>query len=242
MKRKKQTRISVVIPTFNEKDNIVPLIQEVKKLHKLKDLNTEIIVVDDNSPDKTGEVVSKIFVKDKNVRVYIRKKEKGLGTAILYGIRWAKGDVIIGMDADFNHPPEKIPELVDKLKKADLVIASRFIKGGGMEHKVRYWLAYIYNLFLNKVLGFPVLDNMSGFYAISKKKLQTLPLEYIYRGYGEYHLRLVYLAKAHGFRIVEIPAYYPKRTHGKSKSNLLRMFFEYLYVAVGLVLGDEAIN
>ncbi len=140
------------------------------------------------------------------------------------------------MDADFNHPPELIPKLIDNLKNNDLVIASRFIKGGGMEDRIRYIFTYIFNLFLKYILGFPTMDNMSGFYAIKKEKLNKLPLKEIYQGYGEYHLRLVWYAKKINFKIKEIPVFYQNRKYGKSKSNLIKMFFKYLYLALKLKL------
>ena len=225
--------VSIIIPTYNEKLNICLIIDKIIK--KLKD-NFEIIVVDDNSPDKTANEVKRCFKNKNKIRVFVRKKQKCLSTAILFGIRKAKGKIIVGMDADFNHPPEIIPKLIKNIKKFDLVIASRFIKGGGMEDKFRYFFTYLFNLFLKHILGFPTMDNMSGFYAIKKEKLNLLPLKKIYRGYGEYHLRLVWYAKKMGFNIKEIPVFYPKRKFGKSKSNLIKMFFNYLFESLKLCL------
>ena len=145
------------------------------------------------------------------------------------------------MDADFNHPPHAIKKLINELKHHDLVIASRFIKGGGMQDKARGVFTYIFNLFLKYIIGFPIIDNMSGFYVIKKDILFKLPIKQIYSGYGEYHLRLVYLAKKQSLKIKEIPVFYPKRKHGKSKSNLLKMFFRYLFVAFKLKLTDGKI-
>ncbi|MFA6532835.1 MAG: hypothetical protein WCT22_02440, partial [Patescibacteria group bacterium] len=113
--------------------------------------------------------------------------------------------------------------------------------GGGMEDKVRYLFTYIFNLFLKRILGFPTMDNMSGFYAIKKEKLFQLSTSKIYQGYGEYHLRLVYLAKKYGLKIKEIPVFYPKRKYGHSKTNFLKMFFRYLFVAFDLKLRNGRI-
>lgn len=223
-------KISIIIPTYNEKQNIILLL---KRLNKLKN-DQEIIIVDDNSPDETAEEIKKNFKNNQQIKVFVRKNIKGLGSAILYGIKKSKGNIIVGMDADFNHPPELIPQLIKNLKNNDLVVASRFIKGGGMEDKVRYWFTYLFNFFLKKFLGFPTMDNMSGFYAIKRGKLEGLPLEQIYRGYGEYHLRLVWCAQKKGFKINEVPVFYPKRRYGKSKSNLIKCFFIYLFEAFKL--------
>ena len=233
--------ISIIIPTFNERENIIVLIKRIGQC--LVNLNEkyEIIIVDDNSPDKTSQEIVKIYNKEPNIRLFIRKKSKGLATAILHGIQKSRGDTIIGMDADFNHSPEVIKTLINGLKDNDLVVASRFIKGGGMQDKTRYIFTYVFNLFLKYIIGFPTMDNMSGFYIIKKDKLLELPIKQIYIGYGEYHLRLVYLAKKHGLKIKEIPVYYPKRKYGKSKSNLKKMFFQYLFIAFRLKLKGEKI-
>lgn len=230
---KTKVNFSIIIPTFNERDNILPLIKAIKNL-KFSNLNYEIIVVDDNSLDGTYQKVVKRYGKDKNIKAILRKNERGLATAILHGIKASKNNVIIGMDADFNHPPEFIPKLLKEIKDQDLVIASRFIKGGGMEEKKRYPPTFLFNWFLRHFLAFPTMDNMSGFYAIKKESLATLPMEEIYKGYGEYHLRLVYLAGKNNLSIKEIPVFYKKRASGKSKSNLPRMFVLYLKEAFKL--------
>lgn len=228
--------ISIIIPTFNEKENIFLLIERIIKTVKQKSLLFEIVVVDDDSPDKTGELLKKKYIHNPHVHVYIRTSEKGLSTAILYGIKKSKGNIIIGMDADFNHPPALIPRLVKALDSSNIVVASRFIKEGGMDEKGRYIGTYLFNLFLKHILGFPTMDNMSGYYAIWREKLFLLNLSEIYQGYGEYHLHLVWAAMQMKLRIKEVPVYYKKRMFGKSKSHLLGMFFSYLWCALNLRL------
>lgn len=230
-------KISVIIPTYNESKNIIDLIKEIKS--QLKKKNYEIIIVDDNSIDETGKIVKKFFKNDKKIKVLTRKNEKGLASAILFGIKKSIGDIIVGMDADFNHQPAMINQLIKQLDNNDFVVGSRFVKGGGMEDKIRYIFTYIFNLFLKYILDFPTMDNMSGFYAVTCNKLYTLPLKEIYCGYGEYHLRLVWYAKKNSFKIKEIPVYYPNRKYGKSKSNLLKMFFKYIYIAFCLYFKDK---
>jgi len=230
--------ISIIIPTYNERENIVKLIHEIQLVLSELNIKYEIVVIDDNSSDNTALEIKKKF-NSKNIRLFVRKNIRGLASAILLGIRKSRGDIVIGMDADFNHPPQTIIQLINQLNSCDLVVASRFIKGGGMEDKIRYIFTYIFNLFLKYFLGFPTMDNMSGFYAIRKEKLFQLPINKIYTGYGEYHLRLVYLAKKQGFKIKQIPVYYPKRKHGKSKTNLIKMFFLYLLTAFSLKLSNE---
>lgn len=229
-------KISIIIPTFNERENIIPLVSEIRKICKANKYNFEVIVIDDNSSDQTAAELLKKYGKTRELRVFVRKKERGLATAILFGLKKAKGNIILGMDADFNHPPARIPELIKALRKADLAVASRFIKDGGMEDRFRYVFTFLFNLFLRRILGFPTMDNLSGFYCIKKEKLFSLPLEKIFRGFGEYHLRLVFLANANNFKIKEIPAFYPLRHYGQSKANLKTLFFVYLKEAFLLKL------
>lgn len=186
----------------------------------------EIIVVDDNSPDKTGDFVANHAKQHPYIRCIIRTKQPGLGKSIGEGIKQAKGDVIIGMDADFNHDPETILLLLQKLKHADLVVASRFMKKGGMEDTARFLATYFFNK-VTLLFGFPNTDNTSGFYAIKKQVIDTLGVDSIYYGYGDYHLRLVYFTKKYGYTIMQAPTYYQKRTFGNSKSKLLQMGIAY---------------
>lgn len=233
-------KISIIIPTYNEKGNIVKLIEQIQSILKNTKFYYEIIIVDDNSSDLTGVIAEKQFIKERNIKVYIRNK-RGLATAIYYGIQKSSGDYILGMDADFNHQPKYIPKILSKINKFDLVVGSRFIKGGGMENKIRYFLTLFFNMFLKHILSFPTTDNMSGFFAIKNNILEKLPLNEIFQGYGEYHLRLVFYAKKHGLKIAEVPVYYTKRKYGKSKSNLIKMFCNYIIVALKLSLSNDKV-
>jgi len=143
--------ISVIIPTYNESENILPLLDRLTKELSKKGKTFEVIVVDDNSPDRTAEVVRNKYGGHPHIHVFTRKNERGLSTAILYGIKKSKGDVIVGMDADFNHPPELISQLIKELDSSHLVVASRFIRGGGMDEKGRYIGTYFFNLFLKNI-------------------------------------------------------------------------------------------
>lgn len=231
-------KISIIIPTYNEKENILKLIKEIKNNLSSSYSNYEIIIIDDNSLDKTGLIAKNKFKKDKKIKVFIRKKDKGLAKSIYYGIKKSKGNIIVGMDADFNHPPKLIPKLIDNLKNHHLIIGSRFIKNGGMADKFRFVFTFIFNLFLKYFFQFPIFDNTSGFYAIKKSKLKLFPLKRIYQGYGEYHLRLVWYAKKLNLKIKEIPVYYQNRFYGQSKSNLFKMFFKYIFIVFKLKFNN----
>jgi len=230
--------VSIILPTYNETESIFILIKRIKNV--FKKLNNryiyEIIIIDDNSPDLTGYKLKERYKKDKRIKIFIRKKIRGLGTAIGYGVKKATGSIIIGMDADGNHPPEKIPPMLAKLKNYDLIVGSRFIKGGGGEDWKRQYGSLVFN-FLLRILGFPIWDNTSGFYAISRVKLGKLGLNKIYYGYGDYHLRLVYFAKLIGYKSCEVPVFYYKRLGGESKSKLAEMLIKYFKEALKLRLG-----
>lgn len=231
-------KISIVIPTFNERGNIIPLVKRVLTIFNTYRYSFEIIVVDDNSPDQTGLVARREFRDAPSVKVFIRKGKRELGSAIGFGIKKAKGEIIVGIDGDGSHPAEKIPALLAKLKPKTLVVASRFIKDGGMGDRMRFITSYLFNLFLKHIFRFPILDNTSGFYAIYKADLDELDIEKIYRGYGDYHLRLVYAAKRKGFNLIEVPYFMPTRRFGRSKSRLFLMLVNYTIEAFRLVICE----
>ncbi|OGG02483.1 hypothetical protein A2W14_01635 [Candidatus Gottesmanbacteria bacterium RBG_16_37_8] len=219
-----KNKISVVLPTYNEADNIIPLIETI--CEKLKNFPWEIIVVDDNSPDKTGILVRKKFPDSKNIKVFIRK-EKGLATAIFDGLKKATGSHICVMDTDFNHDPKEIPKMYKELKKCDLIVGSRYVEGGGMENRLRNSFSLVYNRIIQFMLRLPTRDNLSGYFMIRGEKLTHLLKEDIFRGYGDYFIRLLYRANKNRLLIKEIPVYYKNRIYGVSKSQFLNMFVDY---------------
>jgi len=229
--------VSVVIPTYNEAGNILNLITALKK--KLRSYDYEIIIVDDNSNDGTGALVREKYQKDKHIVCILREDRPDLGLSILTGVKKAHSEIIVGMDADFNHDPGIVDRLIQSAKKYDLVVASRFIPGGGMAQTSRFWTSYVFNLLLRWVFRYPLTDNSSGYYAIKKEKLKLLDPAFIYQGYGEYHLRLVHSARKKQFTFHEIPVFYQKRIYGVSKSKLLQMFITQLKTAIMLSLHSR---
>jgi len=221
--------ISIVIPTYNEKENIPRLLQVLSE--QLTKYNFEIIVIDDYSQDGTVELLKKITNKNEKIKFFLNPPPRGLAKSILLGWKKSKGDIIVGMDADFNHDPKIISMLIESINTQDMVVASRFIKGGGMQNKMRYYLTYLFNFLLRTAFNFPLTDNVSGYYVIKKNVTKRLPLQEIFQGYGEYHLRLVYLAKKNNFKMIELPVFYQSRKYGESKSNLMKMFYTYLKVS-----------
>lgn len=223
--------LSIIIPTYNEKDGVISLIEKICDELARKKYVFEILVIDDDSPDQTGYIVRRRFRRDPHIRTYIRNTDRSLGKSILFGVENARGNIIIGMDGDGNHDPSVIPHIIRKLAHSDLVVASRFVKGGGMEDRFRFLASWCFNAWLRLLYGFPIWDNTSGFYGISRDTLMTLIPSHIYYGYGEYHLRLVYYAHISGLRIKEVPVFYPNRQSGQSKSRLPTMVATYLHTA-----------
>lgn len=219
-------KISVVLPTYNERDNILNLIKALEKAIK----NPEIIVVDDNSPDKTWQVAKNL--NKKNVKVIRRVNERGLPSAIAYGISKAKGDVIIWMDCDLSHPPKTTILLINALKDADIAIGSRYVKFGADKRKfIRTFTSKLFNMFASFLLNLKVKDTDSGFIAAKKEVFNKVSI--YQHGYGEYFLKFMYDAQRKGFKIVEVPFINHDRTSGESKTgeNLLEMLKQgYNYI------------
>lgn len=227
-------KVSVILPTYNEKGNIVLLIQAINKALLKK--SHEVIVVDDNSPDKTAEEVAKKFSSNKNVKIIVRKTAHGLATAIKYGIERAKGDVIVVMDTDFQHDPNLIPRMFNLCQYYDLVIGSRFVRGGGMQEGYRYYYSYLFNLLVRLALRMQIQDNLSGFFAMRRIKLNKLQLNKIFIGYGDYFIRLLHASAKAKYSILEIPVFYHIRAYGQSKSSFLNMIINYTKTVLDLLI------
>jgi len=231
-------QVSVILPTYNEADNIVPLIHELKRHLAIPH---EILVVDDSSPDRTAQVAQEAFANDPSVRVRVRHQDRGLATAIREGIECSQGQKLLVMLTDFNHDPALVGQLVDLSAGADMVIGSRFCPGGGMATRWRYYCSLIYSRwFVGPLLGTRVRDNLCGYYIIHRDKVMQLPLGKIFYGYGDYFFRLLWYLKKAGGSILEVPAFYRARPSGKSKSNLPGMLLRYTWEVVKLWAGGRA--
>ncbi|MFH2085502.1 MAG: glycosyltransferase [bacterium] len=229
--------VSVILPTFNEKDAIVPHALHVSKVLSKAGYMHEVLVVDDDSPDGTAEVVRKAGIRNKDIRIIVRKQNHGLGLSIGDGVRKAQGNIIIGMDADGNHDPEDMPNMLKHLKDGTrLVVASRFKGEGGMKGW-RMLPTFLFNAMF-RLFGLPIWDNTSGYYAVRKADLEQLGLKRIYYGYGDYHLRLVFYAKQAGWKTIEVPTHYQPRLGGVSKSKLVKMGITYTLEAWRLRFGQ----
>lgn len=214
------TEVSIVIPTYNESENIKGILHLIKE-HLPKNTIVEAIVVDDNSPDGTGKIAEDYFksLKEKTlytINVINRKTKEGLSSAILNGIEQAKGKIVVVMDSDFSHPPQLIPKLVEVLKqsKTDIVVASRYLKGGNIQgwSLKRKIISKIGTIIAKKGLGIKQSDPMSGFFAFNKDVIKGINFDAI-----GYKLLLEMIVKAKGVSIKEIPYTFLDRQNGKSK-------------------------
>ncbi|RLI36460.1 polyprenol monophosphomannose synthase [Candidatus Bathyarchaeota archaeon] len=215
--------VSVILPTYNERENIGPLIRAVLR-HVPEDV--EVIVVDDDSPDDTWRVVEDLRQELPNVRLLRRIGRKGLATAIEEGVRLARGDVLVWMDCDFSHPPELLPKLLAALEKGyDIAIASRFVRGGGQEYTfLRDLTSRVFNALARLLLSRDVTDYTSGYIAIKRSAYEKVPVKpiverlgYVHQ-YGEYFIYMIYRALEKGLKIAEVPYFYVGRKRGCTKT------------------------
>jgi dolichol-phosphate mannosyltransferase len=211
-------RPAVVIPTFNESDNLAALIAD---LHThTPDLTT--IIVDDNSPDGTGELAKVLASRDRRIHTIHRPRKLGLGTAHIAGIKWALSqnmDPILTMDADFSHSPRYVPALLQALGTFDTVIGSRYIPGGGSLHcsLPRMALSRSANAFARSMLGLKANDCTAGFRAYRPVVLDSIDLEAIVSDGYSFLIEMLYHCQKGGWRIGEVPIIFEDRRHGKSK-------------------------
>ncbi len=227
---------SVILPTYNEKGNIVKLIQAIDKVVVGTGMTYEMIVVDDNSPDGTADAVRTAYAGDEHVKLFVRTQERGLASAIRHGIERAAGDAVVVMDTDFQHDPNLIPRMVQFCQYYDIIVGSRFVMGGGMEQGYRYNYSYLFNLFVRLVTRTQIQDNLSGFFAMRRDKLMRMDSERVFTGYGDYFIRLLYYAWRLGYSVLEIPVFYRVRPYGTSKSSFMRMIINYSRTVIDLRL------
>jgi dolichol-phosphate mannosyltransferase len=210
-------KVAIMLPTYNEADNIENLIRNIHSVNQ----EFEIVAVDDDSPDGTGDILERL--KDKNERIHVvhRKGERGRGSAGILGFREClklNPDVVIEMDADFSHDPEFIPHLLKRMSHADVVIASRYVDGGKDSRGVlRSSISRIANQYIKLVCGIDVYDATSGFRAFSADKLKDIVTDE-FESSGPSIVQEVLLKLINnGVRIVEVPYQFSDRRAGKSK-------------------------
>ncbi len=209
----------VVVPTYNERDNIAGLIRALLKLP----VDLGVLVVDDNSPDGTGTVVDEIAAQESRVRAIHRAGKLGLGTAYIAGFKWALANTqaryIFEMDADFSHDPAAIPRFLERIRDADVVIGSRYAEGVTVVNwpLSRLILSVSANIYTRIVTGMPLHDATGGFKCFRREVLAALPLDRIRSDGYSFQIEMNFHAWKRGFRIVEMPIVFTDRLVGASK-------------------------
>ncbi len=224
-------KILIFTATYNEIDNITNLIKDINK-----NCNTaNILIIDDNSPDGTGRILKDLEKKKDYLNIIIREKKDGLDTAHKMAYDYAiknSYDYLITMDADFSHDPKEIPNFLNNISDNDLVLGSRYIKGGKNELEIhRYLLSYFGNKFIKRILNLKCNEFTTSFRAFNLKNLNNFHLNLINsKGYS-FFMETIYQIEKRNFKILEIPIIFAKRKEGKSKIPKIEIFRTLLNVA-----------
>ena len=223
----------IIIPTYNERDNIEELVYKILESSP----EVHILVVDDNSLDGTGGMIGRIESKIENLHLMTRKTQRGRGSAIIAGFRFAienKFDYVIEMDADFSHNPKYIPLFLEKMKNADIVIGSRLIKTGAIVGRsmIRDIISSIANFIARLILGLMnIKDITSGYRCYRTEIFKEINLDKMISTGPSLLEEILYIAKKHKFKIVEMPIVFEERKAGKSKLNFAILLGTLLTVA-----------
>jgi dolichol-phosphate mannosyltransferase len=209
----------VIIPTYNEKENIEAIIRAVMSLS----IKFDILIVDDGSPDGTAQIVSELQKEFSGLHILNRREKNGLGTAYIAGFRWCLAkhyDYICEMDADFSHNPNDLTRLYQAcVDSADMSIGSRYVTGVNVVNwpMMRVMLSYFASKYVRLITRLNIHDTTAGFVCYSKKVLQTIDLDRIkFKGYA-FQIEMKFTAWKHGFKLIEVPIIFTDRTKGESK-------------------------
>jgi len=234
----------IVIPTYNEIENIEIILQKVFEL----ELGVDILIVDDNSPDKTYAKVQELIDAEtygKRLHLVIRQKKEGLGKAYIEGFKWCLARdyaFIIEMDADLSHDPKYLPSFIENIKEYDLVIGSRYVKGGGVVNwsALRKLISFGGSTYARTILGITVKDVTGGFKCFRREVLEAIDLDGIISAGYAFQIEMTYRAILKGFRVKEVPIIFEDRVAGKSKMSK-KIFIEALKNVVTLRLNKKKI-
>lgn len=212
------SKILVIIPTFNELENVKKIIPAVLEQNE----QIDILIIDDNSPDKTGDYVEELSKQNQRVKIIRREKKLGLGTAYIAGFKYAlqnNYDFVFEMDADFSHDPKEINNFLNAIKDADVVLGSRYINGVRVLNwpMRRLLLSYFASVYTRIITGLPVKDATGGFKCFRIDVLRSINLDRIKSNGYSFQIEMTFKAFKKGFRIKEIPIVFMDRVKGKSK-------------------------
>ncbi|BDQ04199.1 polyprenol monophosphomannose synthase [Ignavibacterium sp.] len=212
------SKILVIIPTFNELENVKKIIPAVLEQNE----QIDVLIIDDNSPDKTGDYVEELSKQNQRVKLIRREKKLGLGTAYIAGFKYAlqnNYDFVFEMDADFSHDPKEINNFLNAIKDADVVLGSRYINGVRVLNwpMRRLLLSYFASVYTRIITGLPVKDATGGFKCFRIDVLRSINLDRIKSNGYSFQIEMTFKAFKKGFRIKEIPIVFMDRVKGKSK-------------------------
>ena len=211
-------RALIIFPTYNEKDNIEKIVHAVLPL----DPRIHVLIVDDSSPDGTGEIADRLSASEEKVNVLHRKDKEGLGKAYIAGFKWAiehDYDYIFEMDADFSHGPEYIKDFLREIQTQDLVLGSRYISGVNVINwpMSRLLLSYFANVYTRIITGLPIRDATGGFKCFRKEVLEAIDFDKVKASGYSFQIEMTMRAWKKGFKIKEIPIIFMDRIAGSSK-------------------------
>lgn len=211
-------RALIIFPTYNERENIEKIVHAVLPL----DPRISVLIVDDNSPDGTGDLADKLVASQENVHVLHRESKKGLGKAYIAGFKWAierQFDFIFEMDADFSHGPEYLKDFLKEIQDYDLVIGSRYISGVNVINwpMSRLLLSYFANAYTRIITGLPLRDATGGFKCFRRKVLETIDLDAVQSSGYSFQIEMSLRTWKKGFKLKEIPIVFVDRIAGTSK-------------------------
>ncbi len=227
----------IIIPTYNEMENLPLLLEKIESLQ----LGLHVLIVDDNSPDGTGEWAQKKQAERENLFLIRRPGKRGLGSAYVEGFKYAiknNYDYVFEMDADFSHNPESIPDFLKAIENADLVVGSRYIKGVTVVNWPirRLLLSYCANRYARWITGMPIHDATGGYKCFRVNALRRLRLDWIHSDGYSFQIEVTFKLWRKGLRIKEIPILFVDRTRGQSKMSS-KIVSEALFLLIRLRLG-----
>jgi len=217
--------VSVMTPVYNEKDNLPLLVDSLEIVFSESVLDLELVIIDDNSPDGSGEIADELAKKYGNVKVLHRKEKMGLGTAYKDGFALTSGTLVATIDCDLSHDPMELPNLIQAMGDKDIIIGSRLVKGGEIKGRNmwRDFLSYTANGFIRLLTGYKINDWTSGYRVYRRKVLEKVfPQDECMK--WDFQFDVLYVSLLSGFEVEEIPITFKDRGGGKSKFSLREAF------------------
>ena len=227
-------KVLVITPTYNESKNILLLVEKIKNISS----DSDILVVDDNSPDGTAKIVKNLLKNRNDIFLIERPGKMGLGTAYITGFKWAidnNYDIVIQMDADLSHNPKDIKRMLEEIEKNDLIIGSRYVDGVNVNNwpMSRLLLSYFANIYSRLITGMPIYDSTGGFKCYRIDVLKNIPFNLIKSEGYSFQIETTFYSWKNNYKIKEIPIVFTDRTIGESKMTK-KIIYEAIWIVIKL--------